>query len=47
MISPPLLLDPDTLVFATSERMADQDLNGDGDTEDTVLRISYRPPPGE
>ncbi|MHC4939607.1 MAG: hypothetical protein ACYTHK_11605 [Planctomycetota bacterium] len=44
VISPPLLLDPDTLVFATSERMADQDLNGDGDTEDTVLRISYRPP---
>ncbi|MHC4448868.1 MAG: hypothetical protein ACYS0E_01835 [Planctomycetota bacterium] len=43
--SPPVLLDPDNLLFATSERMAGEDLNGDGDEEDTVLRISFRPSP--
>lgn len=46
-LSPPVVVDVDTLLFATSERMAGLDLNNDGDTEDTLLRIAFRPPPPE
>jgi len=44
-VSPPVVIDLDLLLFATSERMAGLDLNGDGDAEDTLLRIGFRPPP--
>jgi len=43
--APPLRVDDDTLLFATSETMLDRDLNADGDKDDTLLRIVRRPPP--
>jgi len=41
----PLPVNDRTLLFETSEIMAQRDLNGDGDADDTVLRIVIRPAP--
>ena len=40
---PPIRIDGNTLLFETSEIMTGTDLNDDGDTNDTVLRIVTRP----
>jgi len=45
VIAPPVAVDEDTLLFATSELMSGVDLNGDRDTQDTMLRVAFRPPP--
>jgi hypothetical protein len=46
-LTPPMWVDKDTLLFATSEFLAGRDLNGDGDFNDNVLRISVRLPEDE
>jgi len=40
----PIVVDVDNLLFASSEKQAGIDFNGDGDTEDTMLRLAFRPP---
>jgi len=40
--SAPIVVDQKTLLFATNETMLDRDLNGDGDRDDTLLRIARR-----
>jgi len=42
---PPIRVDDDTFLFATSEVLASVDLNGDNDQNDTLLRIVRRAPP--
>ena len=43
-LTPPIWIDKDTLLFATSEFLANRDLNGDGDLDDNILRLSVRLP---